>query len=167
MFLKTCAKFCATYLKCSSRDFLFFVFARILMCVTFIESFFAHVFWAWGTVKQRKLLNEWEISNKCGSYSKFLIYLYNYKLVSRNNVRIIFSHIIIYMILWIFFFRLSTRFSKSLMSLVGWAAGLDRLQDFFYLPFKTKTVTKLLAFSLFNFMKREPAKNISFGSAWC
>ena len=71
--------------------------------------------------------NEWEIRNKRGSYIKFLLadineflsYLYKNKLVDQNNGQIIFSHIIIYLIMQIFFFSVFYAFEK-IRNAIGW-----------------------------------------------
>ena len=53
------------------------------------------------------------------------------KLVSQNNIKFIFSQIIIELLSWFFFFRISADLNLSLISLVGRTDVFDRLEDFF------------------------------------
>ena len=117
--------------------------------------------------------NEWEVQSKRGSCSKLslaLSSLDSYKLVNQNNVRIIFSQIkeVLFKppssdddLLDLVNFPLFVL--KASYFLVGLAAGLDRLRDFFvfFLSFKTKTATSLLAFSLPGVLKKGSLINIS------
>ena len=85
--IKSRAKFCVSYATFSSRDFSFFVFARLLLCVTFSRIILLHDFFlpeifktdgtlAWGM--SDKFQTNVEVGvNSCQDTKKFLNSLCN------------------------------------------------------------------------------------------
>ena len=112
------------------REFLVFIFVRLVMYTTFsMIFFFCATFFNLRPMKQRKLLigNEWEFRSKHGSYGKFLLADINkllssrhfYKLVVQNKVRIIFNQIIICLVLQFSFFSLLFTF-EDFPNVISW-----------------------------------------------
>ena len=105
-------------------------------------------------------MNEWEIWNKRGNYCKFFLAvikkfispLYNYKLVSRNNVQSIFSHIIIYLILLIFFFSFYAFKQKHFHCLLLLKKNQQKLRALWFalqfLHLRVSTLAKITVFKI-------------------
>ena len=130
-FIKSCAKFSATYATFSSHDFLFFISAWLLVCTTFSRCFFLYFFFSAWDIQNKKDSLEWginEIWNKRGSCSKFLLAdinkflssLYCYKLVKKEIIFQRYSFIfVIWLILHIFFFLFFCVF-KQITNVLDW-----------------------------------------------
>ena len=99
--------------------FLFFIFARVLMHVTFFRFSFCATFFSLGHLEQRQLLSgkwirDWKKTRNLSEFdvadiNKFLSSLFNYKLFYHSNIHFIFRQMIIYLILQFFFFSFILR----------------------------------------------------------
>ena len=95
--VKSHAKFCATYVTFSSPNFLFFIFARLLIYESFLRALFLRNFFKPGALTIKKTL-EWSMNERfetrmgcckifLADINKFLSSLCNYKSSNQNDIR--------------------------------------------------------------------------------